>query len=225
MEKISLIYHTKFLPQFMIISLSQKNTREKQKKKKEDQRRGRAFSSLRSKLLLAGALARVALRLRHLNALLDTLLLADVVLGSDLRRNSVGLSLAQRVLCVGVPALGVRTGHTLRISACVFYNAVVDLVAGLVDKARTSLVASGEGDFAFHGLDLFFVEKVAVLVAELDLLLGDGAFGDDLLLAGSGVDVLLGVFGDGWGRTDVCLRSGCRAGGGDVFNGVFGVLE
>jgi len=46
-----------------------------------------------------------------------------------------------------------------------------------------------------------------------------------LLLAGSGVDVLLGVFGDWWGWADVGLRSGCRAGGGDVFDGVFGVLE
>ena len=69
------------------------------------------------------------------------------------------------------------------------------------------------------------VEQVAVLVAELDLLLSDGAFGDDLLLAGSGVDVLLGVFGDWWRRADVGLGSSCRAGDGDIIDGVFGVLE
>jgi hypothetical protein len=100
----------------------------------------------------------------------------------------------------------------------------VDLVAGLVDEARAGFVAGGEGDFAFHGLDLLFVEEIAVLVAELDLFFGVGAFREDCLLAGSGVDVLLGVFGDWWRRADVGLRSGCRAGGGDVADGVFGIL-
>jgi hypothetical protein len=101
----------------------------------------------------------------------------------------------------------------------------VDLVAGLVDKTRAGFVAGGEGDFAFHGLDLLFVEEVAVFVAELDLLFGEGAFGEDCLLAGSGVDILLGVFGDWRGRANVGLGSGCRAGGGDVADCVFGVLE
>jgi hypothetical protein len=39
------------------------------------------------------------------------------------------------------------------------------------------------------------------------------------------VDVFLGVFGDGWGGTDVGLGSSCRAGGGYVVDGVFGVLK
>ena len=71
---------------------------------------------------------------------------------------------------------------------------------------------------------MLFVEKVAILVAELDFLLGDGAFGYDGVLARSDVDVLLGVFGDWWGRADVGLGSGCRAGGGNVVNGVFCIL-
>ena len=57
-----------------------------------DKRDGRDESS--SKLLLTRALARIALRLRHSNALLNALLLPQVVLNGSLRRSSVRLGLA-----------------------------------------------------------------------------------------------------------------------------------
>lgn len=164
-----------------------------------------------SKLLFAGALARIALWLRHRNALLHTTLLLHVVLNAGLRRDSVGFVLAERVLRVGVPSLCVRARDAKPIA---IYNTFVDLIAFVVDEAGTGLVAGGEGDLAFHFLDLVVIEKVAVLVAVLDLLLGDSAFRLELLFARSEVNILLRVFSNWRRRADGGLR-GCGSTGGD----------
>jgi hypothetical protein len=73
---------------------------------------------------------------------------------------------------------------------------------------------------------LLFVEQVAVLVAELNFLLADGTFGllDRRGRARGDFDVLLGVFGNGRGRADVCLGSCGGAGDGDIIDGVLCVL-
>jgi len=190
-----------------------------------------------SKLLPRRTLPRnIALRLRHVgrsnNTLLHTGLLLQIGLDSRLRRNSVGLVLAERVLRVRIAALGKSAsvadslGFDLRCLALVDNGALVDLITGLVDKARAGLVARGEGHLALHGFDLLFVEQVAVFVAELDFLLADDAFGllDCCRRTRGDFDVLLGVFGDGRGGADVCLGGGGGTGGGDVVDGVFCVL-
>jgi hypothetical protein len=149
-----------------------------------------------------------------------------------LRRNSVGLVLAERVLSVRVATFGKSAGvadslgFDLRCLALLDNGALVDLITGLVNKARAGLVARGEGDFALHGFDLLFVEQVAVLVAEFDFFLTDDAF--RLLYrcrrARGDFDVLLWVFGDWRGGADVCLGGGGGTGGRDVVDGVFCVL-
>ena len=178
----------------------------------------------------------IALRLRHIsrsnNTLLRTGLLLQIGLDSRLRRNSVSLVLAERVLSVRVATFGKSAsvadslGFDLRCLALVDNGALVDLITGLVDKARAGLVARGEGHLALHGFDLLFVEQVAVFVAELDFLLADDAFGllDCCRRARGDFDVLLGVFGDGRGGADVCLGGGGGTGGWDVVDGVFCVL-
>jgi hypothetical protein len=206
------IYHTKDISFIIKSSLPPIQKNQKKRKSKESS----------SKLSLTRLNTSIALRLRHNNALLHTLLLPQVLLNSSLRRNSIGLILAQRVLRVRVLALGISTRV---VGFVALDDALVDFVTGLVDETRASLVARGEGDFAFHCFDLLFVEQVAVLIAELDFLFGGGAGGYDWLFLRSDVDVFLGVFGDRGSRADVCLGSSGRAGGGHVVDSVFSVLE
>lgn len=52
-----------------------------------------------------------------------------------------------------------------------------------------------------------------------------GVLRDDWVRAGSDVYVFLRVFGDGRCGSDVRLGSGSGAGGGDIVDGVFGVLD
>lgn len=175
----------------------------------------------RLNLLLSSALAGIALRLWNSDALFNAALLLQVVLNANLRRNSVGFVLAERVLGVRVPALGVGACNAVSVA---IYNTLVDFVALLVYKASAGLVARGERDFAFHGFDLLLVQEFAVLIAELDLLLGDGAIGLNLLLTRSEVDILLWVVCDGRGRANVGLRSGSGAWSRSVLNGILRVL-
>lgn len=107
-------------------------------------------------------------------------------------------------------------------------NGIVDFVAELVDEPGARLVAGREGDFAFELAHLGFVEEIAVLVAEFDLLLRHAAVVYHLRLRGpAGRDdhVVLGVVGNGG-----CGPVGGLAGGGGPGAGrggverVFGVV-